>query len=583
MPSAAANGLEPASGSAARQPRIHFDGLHAKLCPDTRYVNGESMGRYTILESLGGGIGVMDFDRDGRWDLFLPGGGWMDSSSKPSPAATALWRNVLAGPVAEAPDGMLNDSVGGGISVVSTTQRANRATGEPDAIWFRSVETAARVDNARHYSHGAAVHDFDQDGFDDVLMTGYGGVQLWWNQGDGTFQDITDMSGLADPLWSSTAAWGDFNGDQYPDLFIAHYVDWSPANDPPCQSRDGMQREVCSPRQFQGLPNRVFLNQGNGQFIDHSTLAGLRHDGKSLSALVADLDRNRTLDVYVTNDTEPNFFYEGNQRGGFHEQGLIAGAALGEKGTADGSMGVDLGDYNRDGRPDLWVTNFERETFALYRSEGAGLYFHASETTGVAALGALYVGWGTAFGDLDNDGDEDLLISNGHVIRHPTNAPVLQPAILLENDNGQRFRHVVDQAGGVLERPRAGRGLVLVDLDQDGRLDAVLSPIQSPVEVLRNTSPMTEHALRVQLVGTASPRTPIGTHVTAEVGGLLIYRQLKSGGSYASTMPTELHLGTGTADRIDRLTIEWPAGGTQVLENIAVNQLLIIREPGDAR
>lgn len=345
--------------------------------------NGHEAGHLSILESLGTGVALFDYDRDDWPDIFFPGGG--EFSTEPSPVGlpSAMFRNM----------------------------------GE---MKFTAVGDAAGVARCPFYSHGACVGDFDADGFPDLLITGYQGLLLYQNQGDGTFVDKTTKAGLTLRSWSTSATWGDANGDGVLDLYIANYVDWSFDKHPACTVQG--KRDICSPKEFQPLSDVFYLGNGEGTFRDATTEVGLVPGGKGLGVVAADLDNDSDLDYYVANDTTPNFLYRNDGQGHFQEVGLISGTAFGELGDAEGSMGADVGDFNGDGLPDLWVANFENQSFALYRNEGDCHFLHVSGITGITAVGSLQVGFGTCFVDFDLDGDLDLFATNGHVMYHSTNA-----------------------------------------------------------------------------------------------------------------------------------------------------------------
>lgn len=508
------------------------------------YRNGQEAGHFAILESLGGGAGVVDFDGDGRMDVFLPGGGEFGEDGSISGRPPGLYRGV------------------GDWRYVAATEPAG-------------------VDQAPWYSHGAAVTDFDHDGFPDILVTGYGGLLLFRNDGDGTFHEAGRESGLTDSLWGSSAAWGDLTGDGNPDLYVAHYVNWSFGNDPFCPGPEG-KRDVCPPRGFEPLPDELFVSNGDGTFREASREAGLREDGKGLGVLMADVDLDGDLDVYVANDTVENFLYLNDGSGHLDEQSLMTGTGLGQAGTPDGSMGVDLGDYNLDGLPDLWVANYERESFALYRNVGHGVFLHSSHAAGVTAVGAQFVGWGTLFFDFDHDGDEDVFVSNGHVIRNPKAAPLRQMPLLFQNEAG-RFQNVAPIAGGYTSSPHMGRGVAAGDLDGDGDLDLVVSNVNEPVAALENDSTGSRSWLGLRLIGRTSAREPAGAVVSVVTSSGRQTRQKKGGGSYASTHDPRLFFGLGAAERADEVEIRWPSGAVQTLRDVPARQVLTVVEsgPGD--
>ena len=514
------------------------------------YRNGQEAGYYSIVESLGGGVGLLDWDRDGDLDLFLPGGGRFGK----------------------------DDTISGRPSGVFL----NRG----DWQFLDSAQQAGISGESTLFSHGAAVGDFDADGFPDVLVTGYGGVVLWRNLGDGTFENATVVSGLSDDRWSSSAAWGDLNGDGHLDLYVAHYVNWSFQNNPYCPSKETGKQDICPPRQFQPLPDTLYLSNGDGSFQDHSVASGLVQQGpsgKGLGVMMCDIDLDGDLDIYVCNDTVPNFLYRNDGGGGLEEVAMQSGAAVSETGVPEGSMGVDLGDYNLDGRLDLWVTNYERESIALYRNDGHGMFRHVSHIAGLTTVGGLFVGWGTSFLDFDLDGDEDVFVSNGHVIRHPSEAPLRQLPLLFENRQGRRFANVAPGAGRYLASPHMGRGVARGDLDNDGDVDLVVCHTNEPVAVLENrTDRRGHHWLGVRLigVGVSTARDAAGAIVTVRVAGMPDQtRQIKSGTSYASSNAPRLTFGLGEATSVEGITIHWPGGATQELGPSVGDRVLVIQQP----
>lgn len=522
--------------------RIRFVEQTANSGVSWVYRNGEEAGRFTILESLGGGVGVFDYDGDGLEDLYFTGGGQFTGERELSGLAGGLFRNR--------------------------------------GDWrFLTVTAQAGLDQPGFYSHGASVADYDQDGFPDVLVTGYGGLQCWRNQGDGTFQEVSQSAGLNDALWSSSAAWGDLNGDGMLDLYVAHYVNWSFDNDPFCAAPAPHEREVCPPRAYDPLPDTVYLSNGDGTFRDASQEMGLLSTGKGLGVVLCDLDLDGDLDIYVTNDTVENFLYENTGDGKLVDVALLSGTALSDRGTPDGSMGVDLFDYNRDGLPDLWIVNYERESCALYQNTGKLLFRHVSQPLGVTAVGGMYVGWGTACFDIDLDADEDIFVSNGHVIRYPTNAPLRQRPLVFENEQGKRFRNVAEQAGEYTRSPHMGRGVAAGDFDGDGDLDLAISHTNEPAALLGNESERGGHWLALRLIGTRSPRDPIGAVVKVQTQQGFQVRHLRGGGSYASTHTRLIHFGLGTESVVEQVEIRWPSGGRQILEVSAVDRVLHVIEP----
>jgi len=508
---------------------------------NSTFHNGRESNNYSILESLGGGTGAFDFDQDGQQDLMFAGGGRF-SGEQISGLPTRLFRN-------------LNGSK------------------------FQDVSEAADLAAPETLTQGCSMSDYDCDGFPDALVTGYAGLQLFHNLGDGTFEEVHFAAGLTDRTWSSSAAWGDLNHDGWPDLYLAHYVDWSFENNPVCPSPwPEHDRDVCPPRAFEPLRDIVYYSDGNGTFIDASVEAGLRTDGKGLGVILADLDHDSDLDIYVANDMVDNFLYKNDGTGHFSEEALISGTATDFEGRPNGSMGLAVCDYNGDLTPDLWVTNFEQETFALYKNDGTGNFVHASREAGITALGQLFVGFGTAMGDLDCDGDEDAVISNGHVVYYPTVAEERQLPLLLENVGGGRFTAVLSQANQYFSLPHLGRGLTIADLNNDGALDLVAGHNNEPAAVLINSTPLAGYWVRLKLIGTHSSRDAVGAWVVLNttVGDQL--RHVTGGGSFLSQHDIRLHWGVPNDVQVVSATVHWPSGKVQNVNTLLPRQTNFIIE-----
>jgi len=505
--------------------------------------NGEGAGHFTILESLGAGVGIIDVDRDGRDDMLLPGGGEMTDDVTPVGLPCGLFRN-----------------------------RRN---------WqFEEVTSVAGVAVAKQYSHGIACGDFDNDGFPDALVTGYGGLQLFHNLGDGTFQEVSQTLGLTDDQWSSSAAWGDLTGDGLLDLYVCHYVNWRPDNNPFCQGPGEQTRDVCPPRDFDGLADILYAGTPDGRFRDASVDAQVLPDGKGLGVVVADLDDDLDLDIYVTNDTVPNILYRNNGDGTLTDCSLVSGASLSAQGVPQGSMGIQLFDFNQNGIFDIWVTNYERETSALYEGIGNLLFRHAGHRTNVTDLGAMFVGWGTVCFDADHDGDEDVFVANGHVIRYPTAAPLRQVPLLLENQDGLRFTNVAPAAGRYTSTAHMARGCATSDFDDDGDLDMAVMHTNEPMAVLQNAG-SDSGFLSVELTGRQGSRDAIGTVVEVVTKNRRMFRQWSGGGSYASTNSRRLHFGLPGGETIEELNVRWPSGTIQSFRDVVSEGHVAIVEAQD--
>ena len=412
-------------------------------------------------------------------------------------------------------------------------------------------------------------------------------MTLWHNGGDGTFDEMTNVCGLTDRSWSSSAGWGDINGDGVLELYLAHYVDWSPTNHPSCTSSSRDVADVCPPRKFEGLDDSVFLGNGDGTFREGTRDIGLKSGGKGLGVVLADLDHDGDLDIYVANDTVDNFLYINDGRGHLAETGLLSGTAVDDKGNPNGSMGVSVLDFDGDGLLDLWVANYEEETFALNRNEDHALFRHCSSQVGLGALGTLLVGFGTVSGDFDGDGDEDIAVANGHVIHHPKNAPVKQEPLVLINDRKERLVRATFPEATYLATPHTGRGLATGDIDNDGDLDLVFVNTNEPAAVLLNSADASAHWLKVQLVGTASNRDAIGARCVIRTSDGTQLRHRHGGGSYLSSSDRVLHFGLTGSATLESIEIHWPSGGVTTLNGGSLtdptawsNGTLTVVEPG---
>lgn len=500
------------------------------------YRNDQDANQFSILETLGGGVAVFDYDNDHRLDLYYTGGGRFGENQ----------------------------------TLPGLPGKLFRQSGE---FRFRDVTAESNSNLAPVYSHGAWAADYDNDGFKDLLVTGYGKLLLFHNQGDGTFRDVTVDSGLIeDQLWSTGAAWADLNGDGMLDLYVAHYVDWSFDNNPVCHAAPPHNRDVCPPRDFGPLPDVVFENNGDGTFANRTEAWGLKPNGKGLGVVAGDVDIDGDVDLYVANDEVPNFLYRNNGQGILEEVGLMSGTSVNDVGIPEGSMGVDMADFNLDGLPDLWCVNFENESLALYRNEGNGFFQYVSRAIGIKSITNLAVSWGTAFFDADCDLDEDVFVANGHVLRFPANATVKQLPMLLQNEKGIRFSNVSSDVGQYFRTPQMGRGAGLGDINDDGNLDLAVSHVNEPVALLKNETAHEHHWIGFRLIGRRSPRDSIGARVEVQIGERRLFRQIKGGGSYLSTSDLRLHFGLAESAQADHVVIDWPSGHQQVLEGLPAGQ-----------
>ncbi len=536
---------------------------------DFTYRNGEEAGHLTILESVGGGVALLDYDRDGRLDVFVTGGGLFDQPRSAYPAdATAYQRTVQAAPPA----------------LRGLPCKLYRNLGN----WrFEDVTARAGLDQPWFYTHGCAVADYDRDGWPDLLVTGYGKLRLLHNESDGKggrrFVDATGRLGLCDSAWATSAGWADIDGDGWPDLYVCHYLDWSFANHPACRSdAKGAPPDVCAPHHFKPMAHALFHNERGQRFRDMSAEQGLMPAGRGLGVVLADLNDDGRPDIYVANDASVKQLYL-NRGGTMQECAQRAGVAHDDAGHYNGSMGVDVGDYDGSGRPALWVTNFQGDLHNLYRNLGHELFQDQSRAAGIAAIGQHYVGFGTAFVDLDNDGWQDLIVVNGHVVLHPPRGSTrTQRPLLLRNVayQGRRFfKEIGVPDEPFFQTPRLGRGLAIGDLDNDGWPDVVVSHLNSPVVLLRNETPAAApaHWLGVQFVG-AGGRDVVGSTVVVERPAGRLTRFAKGGGSYLSASDPRVHFGLGTSPAVERVTVRWAWGKTQTWERLTADRYWLLRE-----
>ena len=515
--------------------------------------NGEEAGHAAILESLGTGVALLDYDGDGLLDVFLTGGGHFDAGAPvPRGHPCKLFRNL------------------GNFKFEDTTARA----GLDQVDWW--------------YTHGAAVADYDRDGWPDLVVTGYGRIAVFHNEPDGrggrAFADVTEKLGAKADGWCTSAGWADLDGDGFPDLYVCRYCDWSPANHPRCDALPpATGRDICTPQKFRPLEHLAFRNEKGAALRPWALHPTAR--GRGLGVILADLNGDARPDVYVANDTDFNFLFF-NRGGTFDEVGLVSGAGADEGGHPDGSMGVDVGDYDGSGRPAIWVTNFDGEANALYRNLGRESFLHQSRAAGVTAHGLRYVGFGTAFVDADNDGWEDLLALNGHVFGKVAPERRRQRPVLLANVDAAGKRHFRPAGTGTeafFRAPALGRGLAVGDLNNDGWPDAIAVHTNAPVAVLQNVA--AEHAkanwVGFQLVGRGN-RDTVGAAVTIESGGRALVRFTKGGGSYMSSSDRRVLFGLGTAAAPVRVSVRWSWGEVQTWDGLAPNRYWVLTEGAPA-
>ena len=499
-----------------------------------------------LPETVGAGCAFLDYDNDGWMDIYLVNSGPCDLFQPSSPLRNALYRNNR--------DGTFTD----------VTQRA----GVPG--------------NA--YGMGVAVGDYDGDGLPDLYVTQYPNSILYHNNGDGTFTDVTAKAGVAAPGWATSAVWFDYDNDGCLDLFVCRFVDYSKTKLKFCGDLIIGERHYCIPSIYDPMPCWLFHNNGNGTFTDVSKESGIaQHLAKAWGVVAADLNNDGRMDLYVTNDTVPNFLFANRGKGKFEEIGMVAGVAVSSFGKPRSGMGVDAADYDQDGWIDLFEANVDQEMYSLYHNDMNEVFSDTSNPNGIGMATRLMSGWGLKFLDYDNDGDLDLLLCNGHpddmVEKRIEGVKFREPMLLFRN-TGKGFENVSQQSGAVFSKPLAARGLALGDFDNDGAVDLLISQNNAAPVLLRNLAARGNHWLGVHLVGTKSNIDAIGAKVTYQSGDWRRHQFKVGGGSYLSSHDPRMVLGLGKRTKIDWLEVEWPqpGGRKERFSNVPIDRYIMIVE-----
>ena len=523
-------------------PAVPFSDRTRALGIDFRHQRGASAQKH-LVETMGSGCALLDYDGDGRLDVLLINGGRTPDSPPFVPRAHALYRNRGGGRLEE-------------------------------------VTREAGLDLPAGYGMGVAVSDYDNDGDPDLYLTHFGPNRLYRNNGDGTFSDVTGRAGVAGAEWSTGAAFFDYDRDGAPDLYVVNYLDATFERNPPCEMK-GI-RAYCHPRHFAGVPDRLYRNLGDGRFGEVSRSSGiLNPEGKGLGVVAADFDGDGWVDLYVANDSVRNVLLRNKGDGTFSDVTLLSGTGYNSQAQAEAGMGVDAADYDGDSLLDIFVTNYDLETNALYRYQGNWLFGDERWRSGLARKDRFLLGFGAGFLDFDNDGDRDLLVVNGHVVdnieRIQPDLSHPQPDQLFENRGGRFVEHGPFYRWSS-RQPRVGRGAALGDIDNDGDIDVLISNCGAEPTLLINRVGARRNWIQLRLTGTDSSRDAVGTRLTLTTAEGEQSDQITGGGSYLSASDLRAHFGLGEAARVEEIRIRWPSGKEEVLKDIPANRILQVTE-----
>jgi enediyne biosynthesis protein E4 len=493
------------------------------------HTSGKSAARF-LPETTGPGCAFFDYDNDGWMDIYLVNSGKCDFYDPNPPLRNALYRNNRDG------------------SFTDVTEKAGIPGGG--------------------YGQGVAVGDYDGDGFPDVYVTQYGKSILYHNNGDGTFSDVTEKAGVAAPGWSSSAVWFDYDNDGKLDLFVCQFVEFSKTINKSCGPGEEGKHGYCIPRLYNSMPSWLFHNNGDGTFSDVTKSSGIASShGKAWGVVATDLNNDGQIDLFVSNDTAPNFVFMNRGKGKFEETGTYAGVAYSSEGRARSGMGLDSADFNQDGWMDLFVANIDMERFSIYQNNHDETYDDQAGSTGIGMATRLMSGWGLKFFDYDNDGFLDLFLANGNpddIIESIHSQVKYQEPLMLFHSSGKSFQNVSSQSGPVFQKPLSARGMAIGDFDNDGAVDVLVAVNDGAPLLLRNAVGSQNHWLGVNLVGTKSNPDAIGARLVYKSGDMRQERMKVGGGSFLSSHDPRIVLGIGKRTKVDSLEIQWPQPGGKI-------------------
>ena len=540
--------------AATPAPDVQFTDITQSSKVDFTHESSATSNKY-LVETMGGGVALLDYDNDGRLDIFFTNGARIDDpmpdGKAPDKSDPKFWNRLYH----QNADGTFTD----------VTERAG-LTGMPQNL----------------YGMGVAVGDYDNDGFEDIYVTGYGGNTLYHNNGNGTFTDVTKKAGVGAGGWSASAGFFDYDNDGKLDLFVTRYVDWTFKTNRYCGEKRPGFRAYCHPDNYDGVTNILYHNNGDGTFTDVSAKAGIANpNGKGLGVAFADYDGDGFTDIFVANDSVQCFLYHNNGNGTFTEVGLPAGVGYNEDGKTFAGMGVDFADYDNDGLPDILVTDLSNERYILFRNNGDGSFRDVTNASGVGGATLAFSGWSTRFFDYDNDGWKDLFVAQGHVMdtieKTSANLKYRQPPLLLRNESGH-FKRVI--LGEVFKTQWAGRGAAFGDIDNDGDIDVVVSNVGQRAHVLRNDGGNRKNWIGIETIGKKSNRDGIGCRVkVVSASGLTQYFTVNTTVGYLSASDKRVIAGLADDSIAKLVDIRWPSGIVQKFENVKANQMLKAIEP----
>ncbi|MGA8043606.1 MAG: CRTAC1 family protein [Terracidiphilus sp.] len=546
MPALVASQKQNTKAEASAGIPVHFTDIR-KQAGITFVQDSTGSAEKYYLETMGTGVAWLDYDQDGLMDLYFVQSGATDAYKPAKTLHSALYHNNGDGT-------------------------------------FTDVTAKAGVGGEGHYGQGVAVGDFDNDGYPDLYVTGYGSAILYHNNGDGTLTDVTTKAGVADSgNWSTSAGWFDFDKDGWLDLVVTNYLDWSPQNNLWCGERAPGYRAYCNPNNYKGQKTKLYRNNHDGTFTDVSDKSGVgAAESKGMGVVLADLNNDGWTDIAIANDTWPNFYFENHRDGTFTDESLLSGLAASEDGRYEAGMGIDAADVDGDGLLDIYITHLDFELNRLYHNNGDGTFTDITYPSGIGNKAMTLSGVAAKFIDYDNDGWPDIVQANGamvdNVALYHSEVTYKEPLLMFHNLGKGHFEKASEAMGPDFMRPVAGRGLATADFLNDGTMGIAVNCRGDSPELLRNEGGGANHWLEVLLIGTKSNRDGIGASLKLTAGDWAHVEQAKGGTSYMSASDPRIHFGLGGQTKVDSLVITWPSGQVDKLTNLAADQIIAVKE-----